>query len=83
MDGSLLYLAVATLFFWVVIWIDLSLGNRSVKFLKALPPPATSPSRKVSIIIPARNEERNVKEALTSVLGQEYGNLEIIVVDDR
>ena len=83
MDGSLLYLAVATLFFWVVIGIDLSLGNRSVKFLKDLPPPATSPSRKVSIIIPARNEERNVKEALTSVLGQEYENLEIIVVDDR
>jgi glycosyltransferase involved in cell wall biosynthesis len=37
----------------------------------------------VSIVIPARNEEKNLEEALRSVLALDYDNLEIDVVDDR
>jgi glycosyltransferase involved in cell wall biosynthesis len=37
----------------------------------------------VSIIIPARNEERNLAEALQSVLAQDYPRLEFIAVNDR
>jgi chlorobactene glucosyltransferase len=37
----------------------------------------------VSIIIPARNEERNIGESLESVLKQEYSNFEIIAIDDH
>ena len=37
----------------------------------------------MSILIPARNEERNLEEALRSVLALDYDNLEIDVVDDR
>ena len=83
MDYFLLYLAVATLVCWVVIGIELSLGNRSIRFLKDLPAPAAPLPCRVSIIIPARNEERNVEEALQSVLKQDYRELEVIVVDDR
>ena len=83
MDYFLLYLAVATLVCWVVIGIELSLGNRSNRFLKDLPAPAAPLPCRVSIIIPARNEERNVEEALRSVLKQDYRELEVIVVDDR
>ncbi len=83
MDTFLLCLAVATLVCWVVIGIELTLGNRSIKFLRDLPPPAAPPSHRVSVIIPARNEERNVEEALQSVLKQDYRELEVIVVDDR
>jgi chlorobactene glucosyltransferase len=36
----------------------------------------------VSIIIPARNEERNIRRCVTSLLEQDYGNYEVIVVDD-
>ncbi len=37
----------------------------------------------VSVIIPARNEEKNIGRCLLSVLAQDYPDLEIIVVDDR
>lgn len=36
----------------------------------------------VSIIIPARNEERNIKKCLNAILKQNYKNIEIIVCDD-
>ncbi len=45
----------------------------------ALPDPPT-----LSVIIPARNEEQRLEEALRTVLGQEYpGVLEVVLVDDR
>src|SRR5437773_11314741 len=36
----------------------------------------------VSIIVPARNEERNIRRCIESLLGQDYANFEIIAVDD-
>jgi len=39
---------------------------------------------KLSVVIPARNEERRLGEALGSVLEQDYpGELEVVLVDDR
>ena len=37
---------------------------------------------KVSVIIPLYNQRRFVGEAIQSALGQSYGNVEVIVVDD-
>jgi len=82
-DTFLLWLAIATLLFWIALCIELTLGNRSIKFLRDLPSPAEPPSQRVSIIIAARNEERNVEEALRSILRQDDANLEVIAVDDR
>ena len=36
----------------------------------------------VSIIVPARNEERNIQRCVSSLLEQDYTNYEVIVVDD-
>ena len=36
----------------------------------------------VSIILPARNEERNIRRCVESLLEQSYPNYEVIVVDD-
>ena len=38
---------------------------------------------KLSVIIPARNEERKLEGALRTVLGQDYPHLEAILVNDR
>lgn len=44
-------------------------------------PPANSPL--ISVCIPARNEERNIRTCVEAVLKQDYPNLEVIVLDDR
>ena len=68
----------------VAIWgVDIARGNRSTIYLKDAPgyPEAYLP--RVSVVIPARNEERKIKEALQSVLRQDYPHLEFIVLNDR
>lgn len=47
----------------------------------AAPPPPNPPL--ISVCIPARNEERNIRACVEAVLKQDYPNFEVIVVDDR
>ncbi len=37
----------------------------------------------ISVIVPARNEARNIERCLSALLAQTYPNYELIVVDDR
>ena len=37
----------------------------------------------VSVLIPARNEELNIRECVVSVLSQDYDNYELLVLDDN
>src|SRR5579872_5585931 len=46
------------------------------------PPPPTGNSR-VTIIVPARNEEEHIAPALTTLLNLDYDNYEVIAVNDR
>ena len=67
----------------------LALGARLVLILREnLPiPPAADPAPPdapaVAAIVAARDEERDVRAAVTSVLAQEYPNLVVRVVDDQ
>jgi len=82
MAALLLVLAVATLLAHGATAFEILRGNRTIRFLRDLPP-LGGPLPRVSIVIPARNEERNLEEALRSVLALDYDNLEIDIVDDR
>lgn len=72
-DGLLLYLAIVLL---------ISIGN--LFWLKRLETyPTVDDLPKVSVLIPARNEEHNITGCLESVLFQDYPHLEVIVLDDQ
>jgi chlorobactene glucosyltransferase len=45
------------------------------------PLPAELPA--VSILIPARNEERGIRDCVQSLLAQDYPNFEVLVLDDQ
>ncbi len=54
-----------------------------------LPPVGKAPARvgvarmpRVSVIVPARDEERNIERCVASLLAQDYPDFEVIVVDD-
>lgn len=79
----MLYLAVLLLVFHLWQLLTLLNGQRQ---LHLLPPEPQNPCRgwpKVSIIIPARDEEAEIEQALRSVLDMDYPDFEIIVVNDR
>ena len=82
MPTFLLVLADVTLLIHLATAVTVWRGARSIRFLAAQPP-RSGPLPRVSIVIPARNEERNLEEALRSVLALDYDNLEIDVVNDR
>jgi cellulose synthase/poly-beta-1,6-N-acetylglucosamine synthase-like glycosyltransferase len=44
-------------------------------------PPKDAPL--ISVCIPARNEENNIRRCVEAVLNQDYPNIEVIVLDDR
>ena len=62
--------------------VDLLLGIARIERLAELPPLA-GPAPLVSMVVAARNEERNVEAAARSLLAQTYPALEILAVDDR
>ena len=83
MEFFLLSLAIITFLGWAGAGILVLHGTRQIRLLKDLPPADQAKCPSLSIIIPARNEERHVEPALLSLLHQDYPNLEIIVLNDR
>lgn len=54
---------------------------RSLKRLTATDMSAEAPL--VSVLVPARNEERNIGRCVDALLAQEYADLEVLVLDDH
>jgi len=82
------------IFWWVLgvalaaVWLDrVQDAARGMKRVADISTPEWDPHSRplprVSIIVPARDEQEHVAAALASFAGQEYENLEIIAVDDR
>ncbi len=82
MHTFLLILAVLTFIAACAGGLELSLGNRRIKFLRYIGA-VDELYGKVSIVVAARNEQRHIRQAVESLMAQDYPRLEIIVVNDR
>jgi len=76
--------------FWAQIAIVVFLGGAllvaignvySLRRLGSYPPPERWP--RVSILVPARNEEANIESCAGSLLGQDYPDFELLILDDN
>jgi len=72
---------------WFSRIIDAAIGMPSVANISKPEwdrnPAGASGSPRVSIIVPARNEERDIEQSLTRLLELDYENYEVIAVNDR
>jgi len=79
--GTILALA------WASRIVDAALGMPSVEDVSRPEwdrnPVAASGNPRVSIIVPARNEEDTIEQALRTLLSLDYDNYEVIAVNDR
>ena len=79
----MIYFALSTLLlfagFIVIYWLHDQYHLDII--VEPVDPPANAPL--ISVCIPARDEERNIRACVEAVLNQTYPNFEIIVVDDR
>ncbi len=79
----LFLLSIITLSAYIIIGLEVTIGSRRVSDLKDSTETATGYLPTVSIIVAARNEQRNIREALHSLLRLRYPTLQIVVVNDR
>jgi hypothetical protein len=82
-NSPLLWLAALTALVWLGSAIEMGIGTRKIRSLRAVPPLPPADAPRVSVVIAARNEQEKLSAALRSVLDQDYPGLEVIVVDDR
>ena len=75
---SLIYDLIA---FQAVLWL-IALSNTWVlRRARRHAPPAHLP--RVSVLVPARNEEANIERCVASLLAQDYPDFEVLVLDDE
>ncbi len=79
----MIYFYVSTALFiggiFIVYWIHSQYHLDIV--VTPTPPPTNAPL--ISVCVPARNEERNIRLCVESILAQDYPNFEVIVLEDR
>jgi len=75
LTSTLLFIAALIIIYWIHNQYHLDI------IIEIKPAPTAAPL--ISICIPARNEENNIRNSVESALGQDYPNIEVIVLDDR
>jgi chlorobactene glucosyltransferase len=82
MQITLLILCTLVGIFWTIIVVKATRGLACLKWLEpGSRVPAVRPS--LTVVIPARNEQRGVEASVRTILAQDDIDLELIVVDDH
>ncbi len=72
-----LYFGLLFITFQLIVFI------RNTGDLPTLPSTYSENKLSISILIPARNEEKSIHKSLTSAVSQRYPNFEVIILDDN
>src|SRR5690242_14798076 len=83
MSVLLAVLAVLTLALFIKLAIEIEIGKHGISQLHTIPKIETTNAPKVTVIVPACNEESSIQAGLSSVLKQDYPQLQVIAIDDR
>jgi hypothetical protein len=76
-------LAITSAVYWVLVALASLLAMRAVPLIARIAPRAPPSWPRVSVIIPACNEEATIEQALRSRLAEGYPDAEYLVIDDR
>src|SRR5574342_619394 len=79
----MIYFYLSTAFFVGGLFIIYWLHNQYHMDIVVEPASAPAGAPLISVCIPARNEERNIRACVEAMLAQDYPNFEVIVLDDR
>jgi chlorobactene glucosyltransferase len=79
----MIYLIASTLLFIPGLIIIYWVHNQYHLDILVTPAPPPQHAPLISICIPARNEENNIRSCVEAALAQDYPNIEVIVLDDR
>ena len=79
----MLYIIVSTLCFLAGIFIITWMHNQYQLDLEVEPVPPPQDAPLISVCVPARNEERNIRRCVEALLAQTYPSFKVIVLDDR
>jgi cellulose synthase/poly-beta-1,6-N-acetylglucosamine synthase-like glycosyltransferase len=79
----MIYFYISTIVFvggiFIVYWLHNQYHLDIV--VEPMPPPSSAPL--ISVCVPARNEERNIRLCVEAILAQDFPNFEVIVLEDR
>lgn len=76
-------LAVSTTIFLLILGVEFIIGFNLIKPLSQQPVLSAQSLPKISIILSALNEEKEIANALSSLLRLDYPQFEVIAIDDR
>lgn len=68
---------------WLWVFVDGRIGLRRIVRLVHEPESSLEPAPKVTVVVPARNEETGIGACLQSLIHQGYPDFEILCVNDR
>src|SRR5687767_3367247 len=83
LQDVLFILSIVNLGFTLIVLVMLTIGNALIKRMSDLPLPELDRWPSISLIAPGRNEERNIEQAVRSLVQIDYPDLEITLVNDR
>jgi chlorobactene glucosyltransferase len=77
------YFLTSTILFIIGLGVIVWVHSQYHMDIVVTPAEVTAPAPLVSICVPARDEEKNIRRCVEALLAQIYPNFEIIVLDDR